>query len=56
VSQLTWSRKAEGTRACWKSGKRLEDVYGAAPQHLSDKAKAGLLEPQYPEVTRYTHW
>lgn len=45
VSRLTWSRKAEGTTACRQSGGRSEDVYGAAPQHLSDMVKAGLLEP-----------
>ena len=26
----------------------LEDVYGAAPQRLSDMVKAALLEPQCP--------
>ena len=31
-----------------------EDVYGMALQRLSDKVKAGLLEPQYPVVERYT--
>jgi hypothetical protein len=45
VSQPTWSQKAEGTTACWQSGGRPEDVYDAALQHLSDMAKAGLLEP-----------
>lgn len=27
-----------------------EDVYGIVPQYLSDKVKAGLLEPESPVV------
>ncbi len=32
----------------------LEDVYGMVPQRLSDRAKAGLLEPQSPVVEVHT--
>ena len=31
-----------------------EDVCGMASQHLSDKVKAGLLEPESPVVKGYT--
>lgn len=31
-----------------------ENVYGPVPQHLSDKVKAGLLEPESPGVEPHT--
>jgi hypothetical protein len=31
-----------------------EDVYGVAPQRLSDMVKAGLPEPQRPAVESHT--
>jgi hypothetical protein len=49
------SRKAEGTRAWRKSGRRREGADRADPQDLHGMVKAALLEAQCPVGPHETH-
>jgi hypothetical protein len=47
--------KAGGDNSMPEKREPLEDAYGAVPQDPRDMAKAGLPEPQSPEVGCHTH-